>query len=1298
MEKSLRREILPKVILSLVAAVAVSVSLGFLTIYTLRSNLLLSSEVELGYLARSHAERISSFVDARAREISLLARSQAIQDYLTTGNDFLHLVQQLEFLGEKFGGIYVLDNQNRVCFGVRDRKIIGPWRESPRQAEAVIPHTIPRDILPRPSSDSHPPHSAAPNSAEGSVAEGTSVRMIEFVKGGFSYSVSLFWKRVEIQDTENFTIVASCPSELWAVPAFVKGKGGDFAFMVNGSGRIMAHPRGTQVGSDFSRYIWLRNRLIEQGGSQKFTMDGEDFLIAAAPVKTLKGLICVVRPFTDLERDLGQIKNIAFLVAFGLFSVVAMVAWFIFSLLVRHERDRLSAQIRLTMADQAMKYSADLEEKNLELSRANAELAELHGQILDEKNKVVSMVDTITDAIVVTDNDFRVTFTNQRARALFPGPNGSGTGASIVDFTGQPWIHEAMLTTSKTEDPENESDRPRSGEEVWIEKPIFSGGNRRVVKTAVLPLLSGSGERRGFVAIFHDVTRERELDRMKSEFLSMISHELRTPLASVKGTVELMLGGMLGSLSDEQRKFLKVMLGESNRLIRLINDILDLERLETGKFGLNPEVFDLVSAISAAVDSARGMAAEKEIDIVMDESGYGPSASPDGKGRVEVCLDSDKFRQIMLNLLNNAVRYSETGPITVFIETGADQVEITVRDRGIGIARDRFEAIFDKFYQVDSSVTRKAGGSGLGLPITRRLVELMGGRIWVDSVLGEGSEFHLSLPRRLSGMARLQDPAGEGYPEALGGAGLIPEKTSSPEGSADSAATASSVSRARQGLHGPPPQFDSARQAAASGPPGEKSRSIDGLEVLVIEDDPTLLEVTAAQVREWGCSVRTAGNAEAALFEMERRAPDIIVLDLGLPDRNGLELIASATALCPGAAVVVVTGQNRAESAVEALGLGACDYLVKPFDPSRFREGLARAAAGLGPRIPRGLLSEELRGKCDTSSLSGSSRAMARVRDLIAKVARVDDTVLITGESGTGKELVARAIHSNSPRALRPFIPVNCGALSEGLLESELFGFEKGAFTGADLRKDGLFRAADGGTLFLDEIGEAPLSVQVKLLRVLQEGQVLPVGATAPVKVDVRLLAATNRDLSDMVLRGLFRQDLLFRIDVLNISVPPLRERAGDIAELIRAIFRKEPGMAGIEITPETVKTLMEYDWPGNVRELENVVRRAALVSGERVLKPSHLPDHIAGPARLARAVSAASTKIGDGSYREEKAVAMDLFDRAYIEKLLRQAGGNVSAAARAAGMHQKNLHVKIRSLGLEPAVFKPEDPGAPDE
>ncbi|WP_437948854.1 sigma-54 dependent transcriptional regulator [Sorangium sp. So ce296] len=454
--------------------------------------------------------------------------------------------------------------------------------------------------------------------------------------------------------------------------------------------------------------------------------------------------------------------------------------------------------------------------------------------------------------------------------------------------------------------------------------------------------------------------------------------------------------------------------------------------------------------------------------------------------------------------------------------------------------------------------------------------------------------------------------------------------------------------------------------------------------VLVVDDEPGLRQVLSIAFRRQGYEVALAPGAGAAL-EAIRQNPQpfpLILTDLVMPDGSGIEVLAAAKARSSATEVIVMTAHSTVESALDAMRRGAYDFVTKPFSPA---ELIALAAKALEKSS---IVAENQRLRAQLERLDlpsreplGTSPAMQRISELIGKIAPTRTTVLITGESGTGKERVARAIHEQSDRAAKPFLVVNCGALPEALMESELFGHEKGSFTGAGARALGLFREADGGTLLLDEVGELPASLQVKLLRVLQERKVRPVGAAAEIAVDVRVLAATNRDVEVEVREGRFRQDLYYRLNVIRIELPPLRERPGDVSRLAERFLRRFAAELGKDVrglTTDAMRALDAYGFPGNVRELENMMERAVALAGGPSIGLGDLPSAVAG---LSASPAPLLAQLPPGGCMLDEVLGE--VERRLILQALERTGGVRKAAAKLLGVSFRSLRYRLAKHAL---------------
>jgi len=451
--------------------------------------------------------------------------------------------------------------------------------------------------------------------------------------------------------------------------------------------------------------------------------------------------------------------------------------------------------------------------------------------------------------------------------------------------------------------------------------------------------------------------------------------------------------------------------------------------------------------------------------------------------------------------------------------------------------------------------------------------------------------------------------------------------------------------------------------------------------ILVADDDASIRSLLKQLLTDEGYSITEAATGTEVVAQVGESSPDLVIMDVRMPELNGIEALPKVKTVSPKTAVLIMTAFGSSRAAIDAMQLGAFDYITKPFELDKIAHTVKRAFDYQDLAQEVEVLRDEISSLVQTERIVGNSPPMQEVYKTVGKVAKADATVLITGESGTGKELVAEALHLNSNRRSGPLVKVSCAALPETLLEAELFGHEKGSFTGAMAMRKGRFELADKGTVFLDEIGEMSLATQTKLLRVLQERKIERIGSSLPIKVDIRVIVATNKDLQKQVEQNKFRDDLFYRLNVINIHMPPLRERKEDIPALVEHFLAKHRYSATAQpaaISEEALKRLTEYDWPGNVRELENVIERAVVLSRGQIITSRELPfgEHVDGEHEDEHEDVSAERSFFKKSVSQ--------FEKDLIMKALKDAAGNRSKAAEMLGIYRRLLYAKIKEYGLE--------------
>jgi DNA-binding NtrC family response regulator len=481
------------------------------------------------------------------------------------------------------------------------------------------------------------------------------------------------------------------------------------------------------------------------------------------------------------------------------------------------------------------------------------------------------------------------------------------------------------------------------------------------------------------------------------------------------------------------------------------------------------------------------------------------------------------------------------------------------------------------------------------------------------------------------------------------------------------------------------------RRGAIAGTPGVKEESLatpshNSLRVLFVDDEKSLQEFMRSELPRLGHEVTVCPDGRAAVKVLEKNTFDAAILDLRMPGMTGIEVLEQLKKVSPDTEAIVMTGHASTDTAIAAMRLGAFDYITKPCKLAEIEAILTKVAEKRVLQHQNLALQSRVQAAEGPTVLVGNSAPMAGVHRLIATVAPTESVVLILGETGTGKELAARALWQQSKRAEMPFVPINCGALSQNLVESELFGHRKGAFTGADRDHKGLFEVANGGTVFLDELGELDKNIQVKLLRFLESGEIRRLGETEPFRVDVRVLCATNRDLRKMLQDEVFREDLFYRLNTFEIRLPALRERRSDIPDLARHLLsraaRRPVEQVADLLTPEVIDALLEHDWPGNVRELANVMEHAYIIAGGQSITPDHLPHSVRSQPAGRTTISMASTAPGAGSSMAAR--TLEEIEMEHILRVLDKHKGSKPAAAAELGISLKTLYNKLAKLEAE--------------
>jgi DNA-binding NtrC family response regulator/signal transduction histidine kinase len=755
-----------------------------------------------------------------------------------------------------------------------------------------------------------------------------------------------------------------------------------------------------------------------------------------------------------------------------------------------------------------------------------------------------------------------------------------------------------------------------------------------------------------------------EIDRAKTAFFSNVSHEFRTPLALMLGPLDEVLQDARERLSSDRHEQLVTVRRNALRLLKLVNTLLDFSRIEAGRVQAVYEPTDLARTTAEIASVFRSAMENAGLRFTVECE---PIAEP-------VYVDRDMWEKVVSNLLSNAFRFTFEGVVTVTLASRDRSVELQVRDTGVGIPADQHERVFERFHRIEGTQARTYEGTGIGLAFVQELVKLHGGQVRVESTVGKGSAFTVAIP--------------------LGTAHLPAERIHAARSLASTGIGADVY--AEEALRWLPDERETAE------PEGTRDS-------IVVADDNADMRQYLRHLLGSRYEVHAVPDGVEALRATRLLRPALLLADVMMPQLDGFGLLRAIRddAALASMPVILISARAGEESRVEGLQAGADDYLVKPFTARELlarvdthlkmaklrrdtaeREERLRMEAELERQNKDRLYRENLalRDEVDRTSMFeeivGASDALKSVLSRIAKVGPTDSTVLVVGETGTGKELIARALHKRSQRSGRGFVSVNCAALAPSLISSELFGHEKGAFTGATQRRLGRFELAEGGTIFLDEVGELLPETQVALLRVLQEREFERVGGSKPISVDVRVIAATNRDLNAAVANGSFRQDLFYRLNVFPIEVPALRDRKDDILMLVEYFVRRYTTRAGKSIRTidkATLRLLQDYEWPGNIRELQNVIERSVILSAGEVFAV----DESWLPKQSVRTLPSVAFESFRGEPRSEQEI---------IEAALAECRGRVAGplgAAAKLGVPPSTLDHRIKALRINKAQFK---------
>ena len=860
-------------------------------------------------------------------------------------------------------------------------------------------------------------------------------------------------------------------------------------------------------------------------------------------------------------------------------------------------------------------------------------------EIKEARDFLENVISTSVDGIIITDPKGVIIRVNEAVENM--------TGYTQEELKKMHISQLGYHRLSKDMDRLFKEGMLKAFEEMWKRKD----GELLSLELNAALLKNREGEMMGGVVGVRDISERKKIQEieMKDTFISNISHEFRTPLTLSIGPLEGLLRGEYGDIGKGAKDQIGLALRNNRRQLKLVNQLLEFTRLGSKTEDVSYYRKDINQFLSAIADSFAFLAKKKDIKL-----NFIPA-----KGIEPVYIDPEKMERVLLNIIGNAFKFTPRGGnIIIDVKNGKEEMEgnlikISVRDTGIGIRKEDLPHVFERFQQADGSSSRRHEGTGIGLSLAKELIELQEGKIEVESEYGRGSTFTIYLPM---------------------GKDHISDQSQISEERDEIMLTQKEIELSDLG-------YDEIKIKEEK-PTGERPL------ILFIDDNLDVRRyVTGILSKEY--EVITAEDGLKGLEKLKAYVPDLIISDIMMPRMDGYQFCKSVKSNpeIRHIPLIFLTAKADTELKIESLEEGADDYIVKPFNS---QELLARVKSML--RIQELIrenivkekkiaeLTEVLGERHHYHNLIGKSQPMQEIYRLLEKIKDTESPVLISGETGTGKELVAHAIQKNSKRKDHPFIILNCTAISKNLLESELFGHIKGAFTGAVANKKGIFEIADGGTLFLDEIAEMGLATQVELLRVLEEGTFRPVGSSEEKKVSVRVIAATNKDLRKLINKGRFREDLYYRINVININLPPLRERREDIPLLVEHFIKESNGKKGDKkkLSEKALRQLMGYSYPGNVRELKNIIERALMLCESNLISYKDLKLEV---RRDTKEDQAPSNDRGQELTLESKKERME---RETILEVLKQVKGNKLKAARLLNISRSTLYAKIEKYHIE--------------